>query len=62
MGFWEGEGSLWEGRGKFLSVREANKTKVGFIQFVEILGTNKRGVVGIIGNDFYWIFVKCRFY
>ena len=49
--FGKGEGGLW-GRVKILSFRNANKTKVGFIQFVGILGSNKRGVVGLIGNDF----------
>ena len=31
------------GRVNILSFRNANKTKAGFIQFVGILGTNKRG-------------------
>ena len=50
-GFSEGRG-WFVGEGKNLSFRNANKTKVGFIQFVGILGPNKRGVVAIIGNDF----------
>ena len=35
--FGKAEGGLWV---KILSFRNANKTKVGFIQFVGIWGTN----------------------
>ena len=52
MGFLGRERVVYWGRLKILIFRNATKTKVGFIQFVGILGTNKRGVVGVIGNDF----------
>ena len=51
MGFWGRERVVCGGRVKILSFRNANKTKVGFIQFGGILGSNKSGVVGVIGND-----------
>ena len=43
MGFLGRERVVCGGRVNILSFRNANKTKVGFIQFLGILGTNKWG-------------------